>query len=43
VKYNGALDISNISSLLAALNTPSNWSTSNDTAFSLSNNSLFPV
>jgi len=41
-KFNGALDFTDINTFVTNLSNTSNWLTSDSTAFSLANNSLFP-
>ena len=41
-RYNGGFDFTEINTFVSAAGNPANWSASNDTAFALSNNSLFP-
>jgi predicted extracellular nuclease len=43
VKYNGAMDFTNINTFVTQLNNTANWVTSDSTAYTLTNNSLFGV
>ena len=42
-KYNGAMDFTNINTFVTQLNNTANWVTSDSTAYTLTNNSLFGV